>query len=320
MSPPRRPTYHRDVGSNVAVTVSDVIRRFDQVTAVDGVSLTVSTGTVTAILGPNGAGKTTLLDMITGFTAPDAGRIRTLGADPRSLTRDQRARIGVMLQQGGVWSAAKPREVISHVAGLYAQPWDVTEIMERLDLHRVATTPFRRLSGGEKQRTSLACAIVGHPDIAFLDEPTAGLDPHARRSVWELIAELAAGGTTVVLSTHLIDEAELLAAKVIILHRGRVVADAAPADLTASGQGEEIRLEGPSGLPRDELLAALPQGASVTEGPPGRYRVRAHLDAQSLAATSTWWVSHGGDMGRMTLRRTSLEDVFLDLTRGQEPQ
>ncbi len=303
----------------MAVTARDVVRRYGQFTAVRSLSFSIPTGGLTTILGPNGAGKTSLLDMLEGFAAPDAGQIRVLGADPRRFTRAERARVGVMLQVGGVWSTAGAGEVVRHLAGLHAHPWDPADLLARLDLHGVGRTPYRRLSGGEQQRTKMACALVGRPELVFLDEPTSGLDPHARRAVWDVITEVVAAGTTVVLTTHLLDEAERLADRVMILHLGRIVADGSPADLTAHGAAEEIWLEGRSGLPTAPLVQALPGGAEVAERGPGRYVVRAPLDPQVLSATTTWWTGHGGDLSRLQIRRPSLEDVFLDLTATGDP-
>ena len=183
-------------------------------------SLTVERGTITAVLGPNGAGKTTTLETCEGYRAPQQGTVRVLGLDPR---RDRRAllpRIGVMLQDGGAWSGVRAREMLDHVARLHAHPLDTDVLAERLGLDDCGRTPYRRLSGGQQQRLGLAMALVGRPELVFVDEPTAGMDPQARRTTWALLEELRADGVTVVLTTHYLEEAERLADQVHIIDRG----------------------------------------------------------------------------------------------------
>lgn len=216
-----------------AVEIDGLVMRYGATMAVDGLSLTVDRGTITAVLGPNGAGKTTTLETCEGYRRPQAGTVRVLGLDPR---RDQRAllpRIGVMLQDGGAWSGVRAVEMLRHVARLHAHPLDPALLAERLGLDECGRTPYRRLSGGQKQRLGLALAVVGRPELVFVDEPTAGLDPHARRTTWDLLEELRASGVTVVLTTHHMDEAERLADRIHILDRGRIVASGTPAELTA---------------------------------------------------------------------------------------
>jgi ABC-2 type transport system ATP-binding protein len=221
-----------------ALTVRDLVQRYGETTAVDGLSFTAASGQVTAILGPNGAGKTTTVEICAGLCRPGSGEVRILGheaGDPRI-----RARVGVMPQAtgsgaAGVYPSARPRETLELFAALYAEPAGVEDLLRLLDLDRVARTPWRRLSGGEQQRLSLALALVGRPEIVFLDEPTAGLDLHARRATWTLIEELRAAGVTVVLTTHAMDEAERLADHVVIVDRGREVAVGSPAELTRDG-------------------------------------------------------------------------------------
>ena len=216
-----------------AVEIDGLVMRYGGTVAVDGLSLRVDRDTITAVLGPNGAGKTTTLETCEGYRRPQAGTVRVLGLDPR---RDQRAllpRIGVMLQDGGAWSGVRALEMLRHVARLHAHPLDPVLLAERLGLDECGRTPYRRLSGGQKQRLGLALAVVGRPELVFVDEPTAGLDPHARRTTWDLLEELRASGVTVVLTTHHMEEAERLADRIHILDRGRIVASGTPAGLTA---------------------------------------------------------------------------------------
>jgi ABC-2 type transport system ATP-binding protein len=227
-----------------AVVVADLVKRYGEVTALDGLTFTADTAAVTAILGPNGAGKTTGVEICAGLRRPDAGRVEVLGVDPARSGRELRPRLGLMPQTGGsgasgVYPTARPREVLELFAALYAEPLDPVVLLDRLDLTRVARTPWRRLSGGEQQRLSLALAVVGRPDILFLDEPTAGLDLHGRHATWALVDELRTAGVTVLLTTHAMDEAERLADHVVIVDRGRAVAVGTPAELTRGGQSLE---------------------------------------------------------------------------------
>jgi ABC-2 type transport system ATP-binding protein len=209
--------------------------RYGEVVAVDGLDLTIDRGTITAVLGPNGAGKTTTLETCEGFRRPQSGSVRVLGLDPVSQRTSLLPRIGVMLQQGGAWSAVRAMEMLRHVAALHANPLDVDALGERLGLGECGKTSYRRLSGGQQQRLGLAMAVVGRPELVFVDEPTAGLDPQARHTTWDLLRELREAGVTVVLTTHYIEEAERLADRVHIIDRGRLVVSGTPAELTGDG-------------------------------------------------------------------------------------
>jgi ABC-2 type transport system ATP-binding protein len=219
----------------VAVEIDNLVVRYGEKVAVDGLSLTVSSGTVTSVVGPNGAGKTTTVESCEGFRRPDSGRVRVLGLDPVADHDKLMPRLGVMLQEGGAWSGVRALEMLRYVATLHAHPLDVPMLAERLDLGSCGRTPYRRLSGGQKQRLSFALAIVGRPEIAFLDEPTTGLDPHGRREIWQVIRELRDDGVTVVLTTHAMDEAEQLSDLVHVLSGGKVIASGSPDVLTAHG-------------------------------------------------------------------------------------
>jgi ABC-2 type transport system ATP-binding protein len=218
------------------VEVDGLVMRYGATLAVDALTLAVARHTITAVLGPNGAGKTTTLETCEGYRRPQAGIVRVLGLDPHRDRRDLLPRIGVMLQQGGAWSGARAEEMLRHLARLHAHPLDVTGLVERLDLGECGRTPYRRLSGGQKQRLGLAMAVVGRPELVFVDEPTAGLDPHSRRSTWDLLRELRADGVTVVLTTHQMDEAERLADQVHIVDHGRLVGSGSPQELTDGGR------------------------------------------------------------------------------------
>ncbi len=220
-----------------AVRVDDLVVRFGRRTVLNGLSLEARAGDLTAVLGPNGAGKTTLIRCCTNLIRPAGGTVKILGlpADFRQLA----GRIGLMPQSAGSWSGIRAVELLYYLAGLYAKPLSVPALVERLGLSECAKTPYRRLSGGQQQAVNLAGALVGRPELVFLDEPTAGMDPHARRATWLLLRELRANGVTMLLTTHAMDEAEALADQVFIVDRGRVTISGTVRQLTKSGKSLE---------------------------------------------------------------------------------
>ncbi|NUR61788.1 MAG: ABC transporter ATP-binding protein [Catenulispora sp.] len=306
-----------------AVEVTGLVKRYGAKTAVDGLNLQVETGTVTAVLGPNGAGKTSTIECCEGYRKPDGGTVRVLGLDPVADSERLRPRIGVMLQSGGIYPTVRAAEMLKHTAKLYANPLDTDALIDRLGLGSAGRTPFRRLSGGQQQRLSLALAVVGRPELVFLDEPTAGLDVQARHATWELIEQLRHDGVTVVLTTHLLDEAERLADTVAIVDTGKVIAHDTPAGLAATnGSGSStdsaIRFTAPPGLDLEGLLATLPPGlpAGLTalEQPSGSYTVAGDITPGVLAAVTSWCAAKDVMPQGLTVGRRTLEDVFLDLT------
>ena len=288
--------------------------RYGEVSAVDGLSLTVEAGTVTAILGPNGAGKTTTIETCEGFRRPQGGHVRVLGRDPIVDARALRPRVGVMLQSGGAWVGARAREMLRHMASLHAHPLDVDDLIERLGLGSCGATTYRRLSGGQQQRLSLAMALIGRPELVFLDEPTAGLDPQARRATWSLIEELRADGVTTVLTTHFMDEAESLSDQVYIVDAGRVIASGTPAELVDVGDETAVCLVTEPGLDVAKLAAALPDGTTVHESQPGEYTIAGAINPGLLAGVASWCADHGVLPEAISVRRQTLEDRFLELT------
>jgi ABC-2 type transport system ATP-binding protein len=214
-----------------------LVVKFGRRAVLDGLALEAKTGALTAVLGPNGAGKTTLIRCCTDLVRPSQGTARVLGLAPGS--RMLAGRIGLMPQSAGSWSGIKAIELLHYLAGLYANPLPVPELVERLGLSDCAKTPYRRLSGGQQQAVNLAGALIGRPELIFLDEPTAGMDPHARRATWLLLRELRANGVTMLLTTHAMDEAEALADQVFIVDRGRVVISGTVRQLTKSGESLE---------------------------------------------------------------------------------
>jgi ABC-2 type transport system ATP-binding protein len=302
-----------------AVEVRDLVKRYGATTAVGGLSLSAERGTVLALLGPNGAGKTTTVETCEGYRRPDAGSVRVLGLDPVADARALRPRVGVMLQGGGGYPGARAGELLRLLASYAAAPLDPDPLLERLGLAGAARTPYKRLSGGQRQRLSLAMAVVGRPELVFLDEPTAGLDPQARHATWDVVRQLRADGVTVVLTTHHMDEAERLADTVVVIDSGRVVGTGTPAELTRGGAAGQLRFSAAPGLDLAALGAALPAGARVSEPQPGAYLVEGTVDPQLLAAVTAWCAARGVLAEDLRVERRSLEDVFLELT-GREPR
>jgi ABC-2 type transport system ATP-binding protein len=296
------------------VEIRDLVKRYGQTTAVDGLSLTASQGAVTAVLGPNGAGKTTTVEICEGYRRPDAGSVTVLGLNPVADARALRPRVGVMLQAGGIPPAVRPAEYLRVLARFHAHPLDPGWLLERLGLNGCARIPFKRLSGGQQQRVSLAAAVIGRPELVFLDEPTAGLDPQARHATWDLIAGLRSAGASVILTTHHMDEAERLADMVAIVDHGRQVAGGTPAELT--GTAGQVRFRAEPGLDTEGLLAALPPGSAAKESPAGHYLIEVadRVDPRLVAAVTAWCAEHGVLAQELRIESRTLEDVFLELT------
>lgn len=223
-----------------AVVVEDLSKEYGAVRAVDRMTWSAPAGQITAVLGPNGAGKTTTMECLEGLIRPTSGRAEVLGTDPWTAGPDHRAKVGVMLQDGGLPNAAKPLRLLRHLAALYADPVPVEQLVRELGIDRFADTPVRRLSGGQRQRVALACALVGNPQVIFLDEPTAGLDPHARLDVWDLIRATRDRGVAVIVTTHSFEEAERLADRIVIINEGRVAADGALDELRGDCSLEDV--------------------------------------------------------------------------------
>ena len=301
-------------GSGVPVRLRGVTKRYGSTTAVSGLDLEVNRAEVLALLGPNGAGKTTTVEMCEGFVRPDAGAVEVLGLDPIADNAKVRERIGVMLQGGGGYPAARAAEMLNLVAAYAAKPLDPAWLLDTLGLADSAKTTYRRLSGGQQQRLALACAIVGRPELVFLDEPTAGMDAHARLVVWELIDGLRRDGVTVVLTTHQLQEAEELADRIVIIDRGSTVASGTPAELMRSGAENQLRFTAPRKLDLSLLVAALPEGYRVSEPAPGDYLVEGTIDPQVLATVTAWCARQNILATDLRVEQRSLEDVFLDLT------
>ena len=219
-----------------------------------------------------------------------------------------------MLQEGGLYPSAKAGELLSHVSRLYAHPHSPAELIERLGLTGFVGTPVRRLSGGEQRRLAFAVAIIGRPELLFLDEPTAGLDPQSRVAVWEIVGELRQAGVSIVLTTHLLEEAERVSDQVVIIDRGSVLVQASLSDLLGQDRGTEVVLNAEPGLPLESLVAVLPPGCTATEPSAGQYVISGPVDGSVTAVVVTWCATVGATPRELTMRTRSLEDVFLDLT------
>jgi ABC-2 type transport system ATP-binding protein len=279
-----------------AIEVSGLRKAYGDLEAVRGVDFAIEEGEVFGLLGPNGAGKTTTVEILEGYRSRDAGEVRVLGSDPQRPAPDFRERIGVVLQQSEMWPNLTVRETHAIFAGYYAAPRDVDEVIALVGLQEKADARVKSLSGGQKRRLDLGIALVGDPDLVFLDEPTTGFDPQARRAAWEMIRSLRSLGKTVLLTTHYLDEAEQLADRVAVMREGLIVRVGAPAELTTTELQTEIsfRRDG-----EDVLLR--------TDEPT---RVLAELTAEAVA--------RGEELEGLQVRRPSLEEVYLALTAEEE--
>ena len=282
--------------SNLRVTHGDLV-------AVDRLSLEIGAGEVLALLGPNGAGKTTTVETLEGFRSPDKGTVRVLGLDPVADHRELVPQIGVMLQQGGVYPTMTPVQALALYAAYYEHPIPPSELLERLDLGEASHTPWRHLSGGEQQRTSMALALIGRPRVLFLDEPTAGVDLHGRAAIRELIAEQRSAGVTILMTTHEMAEAEAVADRVAILHRGRLARVGALAEFTGSG----VHFTSATGLSVTELGAKL--GAPVREEFPGHYLIEADSTPGLISVLGAWLSENEADLGEVR-SGARLEDAY----------
>lgn len=301
-------------GDGLALWVDGLVKRRAGRTVLRGIDLDVWSGTVLALLGRNGAGKTTLLEVCEGFLRPDRGRVRVLGMDPDGSPRRLRARIGVMPQGGGAYPTVRAGEMLRLIAACAQRPLDIGWLVEVLGLGSCARTPYKRLSVGQRQRLALACAVVGRPELVFLDEPTAGMDPQAKRVVWELINALRGDGVAVLLTTHLVEEAEGLADEVAILDAGRIAARGSPGVLANRGAGTVLRFRCEPGLDTHSLGTVLPAGCVVGEPFAGRYVVRGHIHPEVLVSVASWCALRGVVADELRVTRQSLADVFIDIT------
>jgi ABC-2 type transport system ATP-binding protein len=301
--------------SALAIEIAGLEKRYGDVRAVDGLSLQVERGEVFGLLGPNGAGKTTTVETLEGYRRPDAGSVRVLGLDPIADGARLRPHMGVMLQERGLYPGIRPLEALELFAAFYDEPDDPQRLLTLVGLGGARATLVRRLSGGEQQRLSLALALIGRPSVVFLDEPTAGMDPHARSTTWDLVREMRAAGTTIVLTTHAMDEAEQLCDRLAIIDQGQLIAYGTPDELTRRVPGDETSFSARHGLPTEAIAQALavPLDA-VAEPRPGEYVVRADATPRLVADLAVWLRDNDERLGELRTGRRTLEEVFLRLT------
>ncbi len=303
-----------------AVQVQHLAKSYGDTVAVGDVSFEVQRGEVFALLGPNGAGKTTTVEILEGFRTRSGGTVRTLGVDPadRATQRWLRTRIGVVLQELAVEPYYSVRQVLSRNAGFYPDPRPVDEVIELIGLVEKADDRVKRLSGGQQRRLDVGLGIIGNPELLFLDEPTTGLDPSGRRETWDLIRRLAAAGTTVLLTTHYMDEVEALADRVAVLSDHRIVASGTPASIGGRDLGAvTIRFRLPDGVTAGSL-PVLPGGARVEAGTEdGLVEIRTENEVRVLHELTGWALAAGHELRGLSVERVSLEDVYLGLTSGE---
>ncbi|MCU1455463.1 MAG: transporter [Acidimicrobiales bacterium] len=295
-----------------AIEVDDLTIAYGMTRAVNRLSFSAAAGEVLALLGPNGAGKTSTVEALEGYRVPASGAVRVLGLDPIADKRRVVPRIGVMLQRGGVHPGIRPLEALRLQAALYPSPEEPEVLLERVGLTHVRRATWRQMSGGEQQRLSLALALIGKPEVAFLDEPSAGVDVSGRQVVRQIVRELAHGGACVVLTTHDLDEAERVADRVVIIDHGHLVTSGTPAELMTVGGGNEIRFGAPPGLDVATLGKALM--AAVEELSPGEYRIETPPSPANVAALTAWLAERDLPLADLRAGRHRLEDVFLKLT------
>ena len=306
----------RYLRGNEAIVVDKFSKSYGSNRVVDNLQFTVQRGEFFALLGPNGAGKTTTVETLEGYRIPDQGTIRVLGLDPIRDAHMLKPQIGVMLQQDGLYPGLTAREVLHLFAGYYEYPQNIDALLERVGLTASAKTRCRRLSGGQKRRLALAVALIGTPTLVFLDEPTAGMDPQARLATWEIMLDLKRNGVTVLLTTHLMDEAERLADRVGIIDHGRLIALDTPSNMTGMQNAHIVRFVAPAGLDCMQL-AALPSAHKAEEIRPGSYLIETNTDdtvPDLLVELMAWLRDRAITLSELRVGHGSLEELFLRLT------
>jgi ABC-2 type transport system ATP-binding protein len=307
----------KGVSRVAAVEVRGLTKSYGDVHAVRGIDLDIAAGKVTAVLGPNGAGKTTTMEILEGFRQRDGGDVRVLGVDPASGGRELRERIGIVIQETATDPYLTPREVLSMHARYYPRPRAVDEVLELVGLTEKADARAKTLSGGQQRRLDVGLGIIGDPELLFLDEPTTGFDPSARRGAWEVVRNLSHGGTTILLTTHYIDEAQALADDVVVIAAGRVVASGPPELLTSRQRSDAV------------ATFLLPAGVDVTELPvPGAVSgngvvtvgLPAGDETRVVHALTGWALDRDLALADLRVTRANLEDAYLALIGAEQTE
>ena len=293
-----------------AIEVLGLRKTYGPIVAVDDLSFDVQAGEVYALLGHNGAGKSTTVEILEGHRDRTAGDVSVLGTDPRDGGRELRDRVGIVLQSSGIENELYVGEALELYGSCYRRRRDVGEVLELVGLAELAGQRIGTLSGGQRRRIDLALGIVGHPELLFLDEPTTGFDPAARRRSWELISALCGEGTTVLLTTHYLDEAEHLADRVGVLKAGLLIAEGAPSELIRAETETRVSFDLPDGITFDELTSAIPNAASIVGK---RVEFSTKTPTAAVAALTGWAVARGLELAELSVTRPTLEDVFLEL-------
>lgn len=297
-----------------AIEIQHISKTYGEVTAVADVSFTVQQGEVLALLGPNGAGKTTTIEILEGHRKATGGTVRVLGFDPAKRDRQMRARLGIVLQDSRTDPELTPRECVAMFGSWYPDPRPVDEVLELVGLTSVADRRSGRLSGGQQRRLDLALALVGNPDLLFLDEPTTGFDPSARRQAWQLISDLGTLGKTVLLTTHYMDEAEFLADRIVVISDGRVLAEGTPSQLVGPHTDRvriTFRLDG---------AVVPPTGLGVHQLADGSWRIETRETTATLHDLTRWALDADVELADLIVRRPSLEEIYLDLVGSTPPE
>ncbi len=294
------------------ISVTDLAKSYGRVRAVDGLSFTVEEGEVFALLGPNGAGKSTIVEILEGHRTRDAGQVDVLGWDPGTAGQRFRDRIGIVLQEAGIERELRVREVLVHYGACYSRRRSVDEVLELVGLEGLGDRRTHRLSGGQKRRVDLALGLIGHPDLLFLDEPTTGFDPSARRQAWEMIEGLQDLGTTILLTSHYMDEVQVLADRVAVVASGRIVAEGTPDQLRDRARGEtRIRCRFPLGEGTVEGLLGRLAGRATLHN--GNLEVRTESATADLNHLTAWALERDIELDGLDVSKPTLEDVYLDL-------
>ena len=299
-----------------AVSVRGLRRSYGSFEAVGGIDLEIERGEIFALLGPNGAGKTTTLEILEGFRPRSGGEVHTLGVDPAQGDRAWRGRIGIVLQDSVPEPELTVRECLALYAGFYREPRDLHDTLTQVGLADLGSRRCEHLSGGERRRLDVALALIGGPELLFLDEPTTGFDPAARRAMWELVESLRSDGTTIVLTTHYMDEAERLADRIAVIVNGQIVAEGSPGSLGNGGRrAAEISFTVPRGVEPSQLPGGI---GEVDVDQHGEARVRTEDPVSALFSLTRWALEHDHALPDLDLHRPTLEDIYLQLTSSSD--